>query len=168
MGAQIPFSVADYEGAKRMLDEALVASQKTRYKYSLGLVLCLRGITCLFEGEPGQALDCFSQHAALADETSDTVLKTFNIYYLAWLLLKLRHYRLALQLIGTLEMSNRYHTVRIYETPLLRDIFQQYRQAARQALGEEEYNAAYAEGRLLSLDNAMTNGLRQAEAALQP
>jgi hypothetical protein len=50
----------------------------------------------------------------------------------------------------------------------LRDAFQRYRQEARQALGEAGYDAVYAEGRLLSLDKAMADGLRKAEAALQP
>jgi hypothetical protein len=166
LGAQVPFSVADYEGAKRMLAEALVAGQETRYKYSLGLAQCLLGMTCLFGGEPGQALDYFSQQAALASETSDAVLKTFNIYYLAWLFLKLHRYRLALQLIGAFEGSNRYHAVIMYETPALRDAFTQGSQEARQALGEAEYNDAYAEGRLLSLDQAMAYGLQQAEIAV--
>jgi non-specific serine/threonine protein kinase len=168
MGAMLTFFLADHEGAKRMLDEAMQASQEMRYHYSLGLALCVRGMISLLKDEPGQALDYFSQHAALAGETSDAMLKVFTIYYLAWLLLKLRRYHLAVQLTGACEASNRYHTVTIYETPFAREAIQQHRQEARQALGEAQYNAAYAEGRLLSFDSAIAQGLQQAEAALQP
>jgi predicted ATPase/class 3 adenylate cyclase len=167
MGALVPFFLADYEGAKRLLADAMQACHETRYRYSLGLALGFLGMTCLFAGEPGQALDYFSQHAALAGETSDATLKTFNLYFLTWLFLKLRQYRPALQLIGTLEVSNLHRTATLYAGPTLQDAFEQYRQEARLALGEAEYNAAYAEGRLLSLDSAMAQGLQQAEAALR-
>ncbi|MGE5373997.1 MAG: ATP-binding protein, partial [Bacteroidota bacterium] len=168
MGALVPFFQADYKGAKRMLAEAMQACRETRFRYSMGLALGLLGMTCLFADEPGQALDYFSQHAALAGETSDATLKTFNLYFLTWLFLKLGQYRPALQLIGTLEVSNLHRTATLYAGPALQEGFEQYRQEARQALGEAEYNAAYAEGRLLSLDSAIAQGLQQAEAALQP
>jgi tetratricopeptide (TPR) repeat protein len=168
MGAMAPFFLADYEDAKQMLVEALQVGRETRNTYSLGLALCFLGTICLVEGERIQALDYFSQHAALAVETNDVRHKTFSVYYLGWLLLKLGRYQPALQLIGALDVSNRYPmTVAIYEIPAVRDDIQQYSQSARQVLGEAEYNAAYAEGRLLSLDSAMAHGLQQAEAALQ-
>jgi hypothetical protein len=168
IGALARFSLADYEGAKQMLAEVLQIGLGTRNTYSQGLAICFLGMTCLVDGEPGQSLDYFSQHAALAGETNDARYKTFNIYYVAWLLLRQGQYRPALQLIGAFEVSNRFHTVVIaYEIPAIRDAIQQYRQEARQALGEAEYNAAYAEGRLLSLDQAVALGLRQAEAALR-
>jgi tetratricopeptide (TPR) repeat protein len=167
LGTLVPFCLGDYEGAKRMLAEALQACQKTRYKYNLGLALCYRGMISLVEGEPGQALDYFSQQAAVAIETSDSVSKTFTVYYLALLLLKIRQYRLAVRLIGALEGSSGHHAVLLYVNPVFHEAFEESRLEARQALGEAEYEAAYAEGRLLSLDQAVALGLQQAEAALR-
>jgi hypothetical protein len=57
--------------------------------------------------------------------------------------------------------------VLLYVNPVLHETFEESRLEARQALGEAEYEAAYAEGRLLSLDQAVALGLRQAEAALR-
>jgi predicted ATPase/class 3 adenylate cyclase len=166
MGSLVPFSMGDYQGTKRMLAPALEAGKETRFKYTLGLSLCLWGMTCLFEGDLSQALDSFSQQAALAAEASDPFLKTFTVYYLTLLLLKHGRYRPGLLLSGALEGSNRYEAVLLYETRVVRDAFQKYRLEAREALGEAEHDAAYAEGRLLSLDQAVAYGLQEAESVL--
>lgn len=166
MGSLIPFSLGDYQGAKRILADAVDASKDMFYKYNHGLALGFQGMNCLFEGDLRQSLDDFSQQAALADEASDPVLKGLTIYFLALLLLKLGQYRLALQLRGALEASNRYEAVMIYENPVTHNTLQQYRREAGDALGETEYNATIAEGRLLSLDQAVTHGLQEAESAM--
>jgi tetratricopeptide (TPR) repeat protein len=166
MGSLVPFSLGDYQGAQRFLAEAVEAGKETYYEFSRGLALCFRGMTCLFEGDLRHSLDYFSQLAGLAAEASNPVLKGLTIYFLALLLLKLGQYRLALQLTGALEVSNRYEAVMLYENPVIHEAFQQYRLKAREALGEAEHNAAYAEGQLLSLDQAVSYGLQEAESAM--
>ncbi len=58
------------------------------------------GNDCPVQRRLGPALDFFSQQAALAGDASDAMDKTFTIYCLILLLLKLGQYRPGLQLSG--------------------------------------------------------------------
>jgi non-specific serine/threonine protein kinase len=159
--AGIPFSMGEYEKVKRMLTAAIEAGKETRNEFSLGLALGMFGVTYSFEDKSGQALDYFSQLIALAYEKSNAVLKTLAIYYLVLLLFKQKQYRTAVQLKGAIEELKTYLVVALYDDPFIRNVRQQYLLEAREALGETDYNLAYAEGRTMTLDQAIAYALKE-------
>jgi predicted ATPase/class 3 adenylate cyclase len=155
----IPISVGDYEKAKRMLTAAVEAGKETRFEFSLGLALMEFGVTYLFEGNFGQAVDYFSQLITLAHEKSNSVLKVLGIYYMALLLYKQNRYRTATQLNGAIEGLNYFQNTN-YDIPIVRTVRERYILAAREALGETDYNLAYAEGGAMTLDQATAYALK--------
>ena len=155
------FSLGEYENVKQILTAAMEAGKETRNEFSSALALAGFGITYLFEDNLGQALDYFSQLVALAYETSDATLKTFGIYYLDLLLLKQKQYRTAIQLKGAIEELKAFYTVILYEIPIVNQARQQYLLEARETLGEADFNAAYAEGRAMILDQAIAYALKE-------
>jgi tetratricopeptide (TPR) repeat protein len=155
----IPLSVGEYEKAKRMLTAAVEASKETRFEISLGLALMGFGVTYLFEGNFGQAVDYFSQLITLAHEKSNSVLKVLGIYYMALLLYKQNRYRTATQLNGAIE-GLKYPQITNYDIPIVHTVRERYILAAREALGETDYNLAYAEGGAMTLDQATTYALK--------
>jgi predicted ATPase/class 3 adenylate cyclase len=159
--AGIPLSLGEYENVKQILTAAMEAGKETRNEFSVALALAGFGVTYLFEDNLGQALDYFSQLVALAYETSEATLKTFGIYYLVLLLFKEKQYRTAIQLTGAIEGLKAFYTVVLYEVPIVRPIREQYLLEAREALGETDYNAAYAEGRAMTLDQATAYALKE-------
>jgi predicted ATPase len=156
----IPFMQGDYEKVKRMLTAALKAGKETRNEFSAGLALAEFGVTYLFEDNLEQATDYFSQLITLAYEKSHAILKIFGVYYTALLLYKQNRYRTATQLTGAVERLKAYRVVILYDIPIARNARQQYLLEAREALGETKYNAAYAEGRALTLDQATALALK--------
>jgi hypothetical protein len=143
------------------LTAAVEAGKETRNQFSQGLALAGFAVTYLFEDNLGQAADYFSQLITFAHETSDATLKTFGIYYLVLLLFKQKQYRTAIQLNGTIEGLKTYRVVILYDNPIVRNAREQYLLEAREALGETDYNAAYAEGRAMSLDQATAYALKE-------
>jgi hypothetical protein len=156
----IPFSLGDYEKAKRMLTAAVEAGKETRKEFSLGLALMGFGITYLFEDNSGQAADYFSQLITLAYEKSNSALKILGIYYTALLLSKQNRYRPATQLNGAIEGSKYFQYTISYDIPIVRTARERHILEAREALGETDYNAAYAEGRAMTLDQATAYALK--------
>jgi predicted ATPase/class 3 adenylate cyclase len=159
--AGIPFSLRDYENVKRILTAAMEAGKETRNEFPLGLALGMFGIAYSFEDKLGQALDYFSQLITLAYEKSNTILKTLAIYYLVLLLFKQKQYRTAIQLKGAIEELKTYRVVALYDDPFTRNVRQQHLLEAREALGETDYNLAYAEGRPMTLDQAIAYALKE-------
>jgi predicted ATPase/class 3 adenylate cyclase len=159
--AGIPLSLGEYENVKQILTAAMEAGKETRNEFSLGLALAGFGVTYLFEDNLGQALDYFSQLVALAYETSEATLKTFGIYYLVLLLFKQKQYRTAIQLTGAIEGLKAFYTVVLYEVPIVRPVREQYLLEAREALGETDYNTAYGEGNIMTLDQATAYALKE-------
>jgi non-specific serine/threonine protein kinase len=156
----IPFSLGDYENVKRMLTAAVEAGKETRNEFPLGLALGMFGVTYSFEDKLGQALDYFSQLITLAYEKSNAILKTLAINYLVLLLFKQKQYRAAIQLKGATEELKTYRIVALYEGPFIHNVRQQYLLEARETLGETDYNAAHAEGRAMTLDQATAYALK--------
>jgi predicted ATPase/class 3 adenylate cyclase len=152
----IPFSLGDFEKAKQMLTAAVKAGKDTRFEFSLGLALLGFGITYLFEDNFGQAADYFSQLITLAYEKSNPSLKILGISYMALLFFKQIRYRTATQLNGAIEGLRYYQ----YDIPIVRTVRERYILAARDVLGETDFNAAYAEGRAMTLDQATAYALK--------
>ena len=161
MSAVIPLSQRDYESAKRRLMAALEACKDAPNKLSLGLALGYLGLTCFFEDNLGEAFDYFLQLVTLAYEKSHTSLKTLGLYYLALFLFSQKQYLTAVQIIGAWEGSKTYNITLLYDLPIVRHARQQYFLDAREALGENDFNAAYAEGRAMTLDQATAYALKE-------
>ena len=161
IGVVIPLSRRDYEGTKRRLTAALEACKEAPNKFSLGLALGYFGTTCLFEDNTVQALDYFSQLVTLAYEKNSPNLKTFGIYCLALSLFKQKQYRTSIQLIGALEGLKIYKLILLYDFPIIHDTFKQYLLEARGTLSEADFNAALAEGRAMTLDQATAFALKE-------
>ena len=161
LGAAIPFTLGDYENTKLLLTAALEAGKETRNEIPLGLTLGFLGITFLFENNLGRALDYFLQVVTFASEKSNAILKTFGIYHLVLLLFKQKQYRTAIRLNGAIEGLKAYRVVILYDIPIARNSRQQYLLEAREALGETDFNAAYAEGRAMTLDQATAYALKE-------
>lgn len=159
-GAVIPFYLRDYESTKRRLTIAIEAGKEAPNKFTLGLALGFFGVSCLFDNNMGQALKCFSQFATLAYEKSHTPLKTLSLYYLAIFLFKQKQYRTSTKLIGALEGLKTYNIVLLYDIPIIHAAREQYLLEARETLGETDFNAAYAEGRAMTLDQATVYSLK--------
>jgi predicted ATPase/class 3 adenylate cyclase len=160
MSAVIPLSQRDYESAKRRLMAALEVCKDAPNKLSLGLALGYLGLNCFLEDNSGEALDYFSQLVTLAYEKSHISLKTHGLYCLALFLFSQKQYRKAVQVIGALEGSKTYNITLLYELPIVRHARQQYFLDAREALGENDFNAAYAEGQTMTLDQATAYALK--------
>jgi predicted ATPase/class 3 adenylate cyclase len=156
----VPFSQGDYENVKRILTAAVEAGKQTRFEFSLGLALMGFGITYLFEDNFGQAADYLSQLITLAHEKSNTILKILGVHYMALSLYKQSRYRTARQLNGAIEGLRHFQYAILYEFPMLHTAREQYLLEAREALGETDYNAAYAEGRAMTLDQATAYALK--------
>jgi tetratricopeptide (TPR) repeat protein len=156
----IPFSLGDYEKTKQLLTSAVEVSKETRNEFSLGLALIGFGTTYLFEDNFGRAADYFSQLITLAHEKSSTILKLLGIYYIALLLYKQGRYHTARQLNGAIEGLKQFQYAILYEIPIVHTARERYLQEAREALGETDFNATYAEGRALTLDQATAYALK--------
>jgi hypothetical protein len=163
MGAVVPLSRRDYEGTKRILAAAIEACKEAPNKFSQGLALGYLGISYLFDDDMGQALNNFSQLATLAYEKSHTPLKTLSLYCLALFHFKQKQYRTSTKLIGALERLKTYYIVILHEIPIIQATREQYLLEARETLGEPDFNAAYAEGRTMTLDQATAYALKALE-----
>jgi len=143
-----------------MLATAIEACKETRYEFSMILALGYFGLTYLFENNTGQALDYFSQIVKIAYEKSNAPFKTFGIYYLTFLLFKQKHFHTAIQLCGTIEGLKTYPIVIFFEIPMVHNTRERSLLEAREALGETDYNVAYAEGRAMTFDQATAYALK--------
>ena len=161
IGAVIPLSRRDYKNTRRMLEEAVEACKETRYEFDLVLALGFLGITCLLEDNIAQALDYLLQVVTLAYEKSNTIFKTFSIYYLVLLLFAKKQYRTSVQLNGAMEGLKTYNIILIYDVPIIHDTLQRNLLEAREALGEVDFDAAHAEGRAMTLDQAIAYALKE-------
>jgi predicted ATPase/class 3 adenylate cyclase len=161
LGAAIPLSRRDYNNTRRMLAAAVEACRETRYEFDLVLALGFLGVTCLFDDNVAQALDYFLQVVTLSYEKSNTIFKTLSIYYLVLLLLGKKQHRTTVQLNAAMEELKTYNIILIYDIPMVHDTLQQYLLEAREALGEVDFNAACAEGRAMTLDQAIAYALKE-------
>jgi len=161
LGAAIPLLRRDYKSAKQMLTAAVEACRETPYDFDLVLAFGNLGVTCLFDGNVAQALDYFLQVVTLAYEKSNTIFKTFSLYNLVLLLFTKKQYSTAVQLNGAMEGLKTYNIILIFDLPIVHDTLQRSLHEAREALGEAEYNAAYAEGRAMTLDQAIAYALKE-------
>ena len=110
----------------------------------------------------GQAIDYFSQLVTLAHDKSNSLLKTSGIYYLVLLFSIQKRFPAALKLHGAIKELETYQNVSLwYNFRKVQNLIQQYLLEAREALGEADSNAAFAEGRAMTLDQAIVYALKE-------
>ena len=163
IGAAVPLSLHDYKNAKRMLTAAVEACREVRYEFDLILALGFLGVTCLFEDNVAHAVDYILRVVTLAYEKSNTIFKTFSIYYLVLVLFKKKQYRISVQLNGAMEGLKTYDIILMYDIPIVHNSLQQSLLEARETLGEVDFVAADTEGRALTLDQAIAYALKELE-----
>ena len=161
LGAAIPLMQRDYKTTRQMLEEAVEACKETRYEFDLVLALGFLGITCLLEDNIAQALDYILHVVTLAYEKSNMIFKSFSMYDLVLLLFTKKQYRTAVQLNGAMEGLKTYNIILIYDLPIVHDTLQRSLLEAREALGEVDFDAACAEGRAMTLDQAIAYALKE-------
>jgi predicted ATPase/class 3 adenylate cyclase len=157
---EIARSQGDYTAARKFYEESLVVLGELNP--SGGIIASLNdlGRTSLLEGDPRQAASFFQEALTLAMETGDKPGIASNLLGLTHVFLQLgktERWRWAVRLMGQAEM--------VLETAGVSPALEERSQidaacnALRKKLGEDIFNAARAEGRAMSLGQAISYGL---------
>jgi predicted ATPase/class 3 adenylate cyclase/DNA-binding CsgD family transcriptional regulator len=148
---------ADYPTARRHYEESLALRREIGFEQGIGILNCLLGMVAFREGDYAGALTYYREsllsfHALGARNTMTSVLAGLSSLAAAQ-----RGWERAARLAGaTATVSENVHVLPI---PLAESVLAEAIDRARGALGEAGYQAAWAEGRGLSLDEAIDEGL---------
>ena len=145
----------NYQRAEKSYMVAIEASHEARSVYVLGWSLAELGIVYLIRGEIEQACEYFLQVVNLAQEKWFPFLKALGLCLLALYSFEQKQFRKFIQLNGFNHLLVAY----LYYRPWLQMILQKNIAIAREELGEEDFYRAEAEGKAMTLDQALAYAL---------
>lgn len=160
-GGLVALAQSDYERAQRLFRDNVEA---TRGIYSWGYALGGLGLAYLFDGEMALAHGYFLQAAKCAQENSNPMLKASSIYWLAMYSFEQKQFRKFIQLNSFLENEKALFIYVFYLPPNIVEAFQRKVITARTKLNQETLNGAEAEGKAMTLDQALAYALKGIDA----
>jgi DNA-binding CsgD family transcriptional regulator len=146
----------DYPHARALYEESIAVRQPLGYLEGIGICWSLLALLTYSEGDYHAARGFVRESLGALPEVAlypiPTVLATATS-----IAARLGQPRRAARLAGATAAFS--ESVDIVPIPLAEPILSEGQEMARRALGEAEYDAAWAEGRALSLDGAIDEGL---------
>lgn len=157
LGGFLALAQSDYERAQKLFRDSIEAS---RERYSWGYALGGLGMAYLFDGEMDLAHGYFLQAAKFAQEKWNPNFKASSIYWLAMYSFEQKQFRKFIQLNSFLETEKSLFIYLYYLPPNIPATFQKNVADARAKLDQESLNRAEAEGKAMTLDQALAYALK--------
>jgi tetratricopeptide (TPR) repeat protein len=157
-GGVVAISQGDYERARKLYFAAIETCREARSDYLLTGSLGNLGLVYLFKGEKEQAREYFLQVSKLAQEKWEPGHKANSIYWLAMYSFEQKQFRKFIKLNSFLEGKNLLFLYLLF-FPMIQTTFHSNVAAARAELGEESFQRAEAEGKTMTLDQALAYAL---------
>ena len=146
----------DYELAQKFYSAGVEASREARNDFMLGWSQLILGVSYLLEGEMHLARECFLQTTKLAVVRRYSLLKRYIIYCLVVYSFEQKDFRKFVQLNSFLEKEKNLNDPFLFWLPSnVRTDFQKKVAAARAGLDQEDLNHAEADGKAMTLEQAL-------------
>ena len=149
----------DYEQCQLMLEESLDINQRTGNRRGVSYVLNRLGRCLHYQGDEPKARSYLSSGLKLIREAGDPDDIAYHMLTIGVLLGTQGYPEKFARLFGFAEKIFP-DTSKVFMTPPRTEV-EQYPEAARGALGEAAYTAAYESGKQLSLDEAVAYALKE-------
>jgi tetratricopeptide (TPR) repeat protein len=158
VGGIVAIHQGDYERASKMFLTAIEASYEAKSDYMLGISFGNLGVAYLFKGEMDQARECYLRVAKLAQEKWNSDLKALSICWFALYCFEHKQLRKFIQLHSFLARDNLLF-IYLYLVPIMQTILQKNIAVARAELSEADFDRAEANGKAMTLDQALAYAL---------
>jgi predicted ATPase/class 3 adenylate cyclase len=153
--------VAHYEGdiraARALREQSASLAREIGERYTLGVALAGQALLTRLQGDPDESTVLFQEALLVSSQLEDPVIVPRALAGLASAARSAADYDKAARLFGTVEALREASGTR--ELPAWRVIFDQDILEVRAALGDESFAAAWAEGRGMTLEQAVTYAL---------
>jgi predicted ATPase/class 3 adenylate cyclase len=156
LGGLVSLAQSDYKRAQKLFRDSIEAS---REMYSWGYALGGLGMAYLFNGEMALAHGYFLQAAKFAQEKWNPMVKASSVYWLAMYSFEQKQFRKFIQLNSFLETEKSLFIYVYYLPPNILETFQRNVITARTKLNQETLNSLEAEGKAMTLDQALAYAL---------
>ncbi|MCL6645785.1 MAG: tetratricopeptide repeat protein, partial [Dehalococcoidia bacterium] len=151
------YIAADYPTARAYYTRSLAIRRELGYHEGIGIVQFLIGLVAVHEGDLVQACALFREALTIMRHLLGPWNQSMPLAALAYVAATQGQAMRAARLAGAVAaLGDLHHTPLI---PLSEELFQKGLAMARQALGETAYAAAWAEGRAMSLEQAVAEAL---------
>jgi tetratricopeptide (TPR) repeat protein len=149
---------SDYVAARAFLEESLMRSREIGDKQSVGLALQNLGLVAHVQGNYVAARALYAESLAVSREAGDKMSPVLDLIGLAGVAAEMgEDMRQAAQLAGATEALRA--AIGLAVEAFERGIYERTVAAAQTALGEEAFNAAFAAGQRMTLDEAVAYAL---------
>jgi non-specific serine/threonine protein kinase len=159
--AELVRSSGDLVEARLAYEEVLAVARDLGDVYRESMQLANLGLLNLLEGDVITADLRFRESMSKAEETKIVGLSSPGFDFLAWTAVKVGNPRRAALLIGASEAVRMKHEILVQPGDLIGR--EQYLLAIREQLGEETFEALKAEGRAMTLQQAVSFALEGAQ-----
>ena len=156
-GGLVALAESDYKRAQKLFRDNIEAS---RGIYSWGFALGGLGMAYLFDGETELAHECFLQAAKFAQEKWNPMVKASSVYWLAMYSFEQKQFRKFILLNSFLENEKTLLIYLYFLPPNVVEVFQRNVLTARTKLNEETLSGAEAEGKAMTLDQALAYAMQ--------
>jgi tetratricopeptide (TPR) repeat protein len=148
------------QAIERLYEESLALFRELHEPFSMMVVMCQLGKIAHVRGEDDQAVECFEQGLRLGQQIGTKGMSVFCLMNLAEILCQRGEPKRGARLIGAVGDL----VPVFFAQPSLTDRdgrldFERAVTVARTQLGEAEFRAAYGEGQIMSLDQAIADAL---------
>jgi predicted ATPase/transcriptional regulator with XRE-family HTH domain len=154
---EVALHQGDVARATAVSEEALTLARRTGQLQAEVVPLCILGQLALRRGDLPTALALHRQGLALSRELADPRRIATTLEYLAHVVVAAGHGEQAARLLGTATALR--EAIGAPQPSVERTLNEQEVLTARQALGEEAWAAAFAAGRALTLEEAISEAL---------
>jgi len=150
----------DYELAQKFYSAAVEASREARNDFMLGWSQLILGIVYLLGGKMHLARECFLQTTKLTVVRRYSLLKRYIIYCLVAYSFEQKYFRKFVQLNSFLEKEKNLNDPFLFWLPSnVQTNFQKKVTTARAELDQESLNRAEADGKAMTLEQALVYAL---------
>ena len=156
-GGLVALARSDYKRAQKLFRDSIEAS---REMYSWGYALGGLGMAYLFNGEMDLARGYFLQAAKFAQQKWNPMFKASSIYWLAMYSFEQKQFRKFIQLNSFLENEKSLFIYVYFLPPNILEAFQMNVIAARTKLNQDILNGIEAEGKAMTLEQALAYALK--------
>jgi len=152
----------DPAAARSTLEEGGTIYREIRDKWGLAVSLNNLGLAALREGDYGRATALYKESAALFWEVGEKIFAARCLEELAWVVSMQGDYGRATRLFGAAEAQR--ETFGVSMPPAARTEHDRNVTAARAQLGEEAFAAVWAEGQVMTMEQAIEYALEESES----
>jgi non-specific serine/threonine protein kinase len=158
--AQVARLEGDRARSRALLEECLALAREEGHRGNTGLVLLNLGRVAQAEGNVGRATSLFRQSLLVYRDLGDPAGLSAAVGFLGVLAISRDAYRTAVRLLGAVGPGP---ALSLRLSPADRRAYEESIVAAQAAMGGDVFAAAWAEGQAMTLDQAVTHALEEAE-----